>query len=694
MDYKSLSTAIFVAFVVLLTFYIIFNNKKTLVREGFKNYVEPFANANSFDAATLKLYITDVFKQVYTRDITNDEATYYVKYFDGASGGGGSGTTPEEKQKAIDSLKMYMTQVMTADKAIGRDVSKVSAPDTTTTTINDSTQQTNAIGDLDAPKYPLNATEASKEFLNWNDKTRPVTNPESQTSVLASELAKTAISTTSLPPYHSQALDFAPVDAPVPAQNLPLVKKPIISDADLPKVIDALYMELFGTLPTTEEKEFYIKFFKATGSTRQQIKEVIVTSAPSLVKIMKAGVPANLDKPLTDGTEEQVISIFNQILDRNPNEKEFQYFSAFIKESPTQIERMKIILLQSQEYKQLSNMQTNLANSQLLGGLTEKQITVIVKSIYKELNPEPLDDDTLRFLRKKYLEFKLDEPRFRRFIKRFVMFTTPTEEAAYDAKDAGTVIAPLTSSPTPIVPNSAIVSSLTSTAFTPAASLAPEQISVMSSMPSTPVYSNSSMLMALPSATTTNSFAPAPSPDPISVMSSMPSTPVYSNSSMLMALPSATTTNSLAPAPAPAVSMLGVTMEGFAEEPTPSYKSSDFVPSTLLSGNDTGVNTSKIIDAIKAKANATFDKDTFYNKEFDKNALENSFNGELSTKEKELSTLIHDRNRDELKNTCMRNKDFAKYHYDDMSILPTSQYSVIPSDIAQQPKETLWTIRH
>jgi hypothetical protein len=147
---------------------------------------------------------------------------------------------------------------------------------------------------------------------------------------------------------------------------------------------------------------------------------------------------------------------------------------------------------------------------------------------------------------------------------------------------------------------------------------------------------------------------------------------------------------SISPAPASAKKII----ETFAQGPTPAYEPSDFIPSPFLSGNDTGVNTKKLIDAIKAKATSDFDKDKFYNEEFNKNSLENAFNGELSVKEKELSSLIHDRNRDELKNTCMRNKDFAQYHYEDMNILPTSQYSVIPSDTLQQSAETMWTIRH
>ena len=145
MDYKSLSTAVFVGFVIVLTLYVIFNNKKIHKRptiEGFKNYVEPFANANSFDAVTIKLLVTDVFKDVYGRDITNDEAVYYGKFFEGASGG--TGSTPQERKEALDSLRIYITQVMLADKAAGRDVSKVS-PGPNAIPISESTDQQNMI---------------------------------------------------------------------------------------------------------------------------------------------------------------------------------------------------------------------------------------------------------------------------------------------------------------------------------------------------------------------------------------------------------------------------------------------------------------------------------------------------------------------------------------------------------------------
>jgi hypothetical protein len=692
MDYKSLSTAIFVGFVILLTLYIIFNNKKSPKRpepqpfvEGFKNYIETFDNASSFDAATIKLLASDVFKIIYGREITNDEATYYVKFFAGVSGGEWKGKDPQDKNDAIDSVKLYMTQVMTADKVAKRDVSKVT-PDP----INDSTQQSDPTDGIPAPKFPLNAQQDSNKFFNWNDKDRPVTNPENENSKVSSALAMRAISTTNLPPFQSQGLNYAPVDVPTREQSDTLGKTPVISNEELPKMIDTLYYELFTSKPSDEEMDFYIKFFKGTQSTRHQIREVIATSAPSLLKIMKVGIPANFEKTASEGTEDEVIAIFNQILDRNPNEKELKYFAAFIKESPTNIERMKIILLQSDEYKHLSNMQTNMANGQLLGGLSDKQLTIIIKSIYNDMSPTPMDDDTLRFLKKKYLEFKLDEGRLRRFIKRFVMFTNPIEEAAYDTKTNTTAAVASTPAHAPApapstTPNSSIVNQLTNVAFTPAA-FTPSPAPTNTLAESPPVAST-------PSSTLRESTG---------VINTTPSSlPIYSNSAIVSALPSTTSpatsyvmidqTNAT-PAAAPASAKKII--ETFAQGPTPAYEPSDFKPSPFLSGNDTGVNTKKLIDAIKAKATSDFDKDKFYNEEFNKNSLENAFNGELSVKEKELSSLINDRNRDELKNTCMRNKDFAQYHYEDMNILPTSQYSVIPNDTLQQSAETMWNIRH
>ena len=209
------------------------------------------------------------------------------------------------------------------------------------------------------------------------------------------------------------------------------------------------------------------------------------------------------------------------------------------------------------------------------------------------------------------------------------MYNTSAEEMAYD-KSVSLTTETIPTAPSTIQPKN-MVSSLTSVAFT-----------------------------ATPSTTTTPPTTPP----------TTTSAPV-SNNYVVYNPPSFTPSTTPTSSPTQVV-------EPFAQEPI--YKPADFVASsTLISGNDTGVNTKQVLDAIKAKAQTDFDKDKFYLEKFDKNALENSFNGELSTKEKAMSSLIDERNREELKNTCIRNKDYSKYHYEDMRILSKSEYSLVPS---------------
>jgi hypothetical protein len=586
-----MSTIIFVGFVIILTLYIIFTNKTP--SKPYKLISESFANADTLDLSTLKTYVTDVFKAVHGKEPTNNELTYYTKFFNGVSAA--KGATPQETQKSVDALKMYMTQVMTADKSSNRTGSPATSPE------------------VSSPNFPLFTSTPSAINFNYTDVDRPMSNPTSPSAMLSQQLAKTAISTTNLPAIQSSSFAFVNDTSASNATLQDLPKRQVVTDDQLPKVITDVYTEYYSTTPSKEETDFYVKFFKGTLSTMDQIREVVSSSASSLNKIMNVAKPKDFDSMIANGTEDEVIDVFNQILERNPNEKELSYFGTFIRQSPSHLERMKIILLQSNEYKNLQNLQSNMVHGQLLGGLTNKQITVMVKSIYKDMSQTPLDDDTLRFLKKKFIEFKLDEPRFRRFIKRFVMYNTPEEETAFDAVSEP-ISTPTTSPFTPLTPSTPLVSSLSTSAFTP---LSPPQSTV-----------------------------PTPS-----------------------------------------------TIEQFTQQVD--YKPNDFLPSSIISGNDTGINTKQMIDAIKAKAQTDFDKDNFTNTFYDQNSLESTFDGELSTKEKAMSSLIQERNRDELKTTCKRNKVFSQYHYEDMNILPSSPYSVIPDNYDNtQQTETLWNIQH
>lgn len=208
------------------------------------------------------------------------------------------------------------------------------------------------------------------------------------------------------------------------AQEKPKSKqepKPKQKKFSLKAQIQDIYQELYGAKPNDQELTFYTHFFANKDQDINYMREIISTSAPTLQKTLKVGTQL---ETVVHGTEDEVVAIFNEILDRNPDVQELQYYAAYTKQGPQYIERMKILLLGSPEYKRLQKLQKNTAYGQLLGGVTQRQLTIMVTSIWDELTSKsvPLDDETLSFLKKKYLDFELNEPVFRTFVREYVLF--------------------------------------------------------------------------------------------------------------------------------------------------------------------------------------------------------------------------------------------------------------------------------
>jgi hypothetical protein len=484
-----------------------------------------------------------------------------------------------------------------------------------------------------SPDYTLDNDVPSSKMYNWNDNDRPSSTPATNNSN-TTELTSRSIASTSLPPVQSST--YSSVDENVQSvvnENQALTE---IRNINLPEQIRNTYKELFGALPIKEEEDFYIRFFQGASATPSQMKEIIATSAPTLKKIISSKVTETQSSPIMIGTEDEVISIYRQILDRNPNEEELTHYASFIKDNPANVEKMKFMLLQSKEYKRLQNMQTNIAYGQLLGGLTDRQITFMVRAIYKQLSDTPIDDETLKFMKKKFLEFKLDEERFKRFVRRFVLFNSPMDdiiESTIENAQSQPIIETSTSAHSPsqsIIPNAEVINELQKSAFSTVPSASPT-----SSTPS------ASLASSTPAPTVINSLA----------------------SSIMNAT-------------------LSTITESFTQQPTVN----DYKPSLILSGNSTGINTAQMIEAIKNQALNIFDKDKFNQDSFDE-----MNNTDMSEREKELSSFINDRNKEELKNTCVRNKTFSKYHYDDMLLLPKNSASIIPNhSIVDKSDKTMW----
>jgi hypothetical protein len=194
------------------------------------------------------------------------------------------------------------------------------------------------------------------------------------------------------------------------------------------KIIIEIYGELYkGDLkkskPSQQAIDFYYDYTTKRSVTRSDLQDVIESSAPALEKTFNDGSAPNYTSATEIfGTEDDVVELFNEILFRNPDDVELYSFAKMLKQDKSfSIDKLKQLLYTSEEYKRLEKTQTNTAYSSLIGGVTDRQLTLIVTTIYGQVvGTQSIDADLLKFLKKKLIQFNLDEAVFTDFLKKYI----------------------------------------------------------------------------------------------------------------------------------------------------------------------------------------------------------------------------------------------------------------------------------
>ena len=191
-------------------------------------------------------------------------------------------------------------------------------------------------------------------------------------------------------------------------------------------IIRNTYQAEFQRAPTEQE----ILFFQAYVVEKQPNEAQLVSAIKSSADIVnKAYNGDNLSTPslvLQEawGTEDDVEETFSHILNRLPDEGELATFSKLLKQDPNfNIDKLKQILYGSQEYQRLEQTQTNAVHSDLVGGVTDRQLSLIVIKNYRQIVSDDtanIDPDELHFLKKKLVSFNVDEKVFRQFLENYV----------------------------------------------------------------------------------------------------------------------------------------------------------------------------------------------------------------------------------------------------------------------------------
>lgn len=225
------------------------------------------------------------------------------------------------------------------------------------------------------------------------------------------------------------------------------IKKDVLpKDADkLAQIVQDIYKEIWKNdinrnTPSKKALEFYVDYAIQRTLTLDDFKDIIESSAPALERTFADGGSKVISTKEVFGTEDEVTELYNDILFRNPDENELYSFSKMLKHDPTfNLEKLKQILFASEEYKRLEKTQSNAVYSNLMGGVTDRQLTLIVSTTYKNITgKDDLDSDTMKFLKKKLLQFNLNEVIFKQFLEKYLNnepFDKPTNLSDLDKRE-------------------------------------------------------------------------------------------------------------------------------------------------------------------------------------------------------------------------------------------------------------------
>ena len=195
-----------------------------------------------------------------------------------------------------------------------------------------------------------------------------------------------------------------------------------MDSAKVDSIVKDTYIKEFKREPTEKELIFFQAYAIEKDPNDEQLVQAIKSSADIVNKAYSPDSSPIFQEAY--GTEDEVTEIFNSILNRLPDDNELSTFSKLLKEDRDfTLEKLKQLLYGSEEFNRLQKTQSNQVYGNLIGGVTDRQITLIVMTNYKKIvgkDTANIDSDELKFLKKKLVEFNLDEAVFNKFLESYV----------------------------------------------------------------------------------------------------------------------------------------------------------------------------------------------------------------------------------------------------------------------------------
>jgi hypothetical protein len=159
------------------------------------------------------------------------------------------------------------------------------------------------------------------------------------------------------------------------------------NDANIISRVKQTFKESLNRGPTAKEMTMYVDILKKQPKTTDtQLMAMVLSNRDANKTATLSADPLEFDarsKPY--GKEDDVILAFNTILDRNPDITELRYFAKRMKDDTSfTSDKLQKILIASEEYIRLHKTQSNVAGLDMLGNVTDRQLTYVISAIYKQ----------------------------------------------------------------------------------------------------------------------------------------------------------------------------------------------------------------------------------------------------------------------------------------------------------------------
>lgn len=185
--------------------------------------------------------------------------------------------------------------------------------------------------------------------------------------------------------------------------------------------VDASFTKVLGRSPTPEERRMYVRAMFSGKLNSTVALERTLSDSPENATTSDATREETQQRTLRKedyALYKKIIDVYKEVLDRLPSTAELNFYFDKMKSDKTfDVAKLEDVLTSSREHLMLEMNQRNVVNGELEGNVTERQLELVIKSIYESVyNTEP-DDVTYKFLRTKFVDMHLNEEAFMGFIK-------------------------------------------------------------------------------------------------------------------------------------------------------------------------------------------------------------------------------------------------------------------------------------